>query len=250
MFLFEKTYDIDEIVKNNTHTHTNFSRCASAEMTLIDMIKVSENAGMSTLAITDHSNLDDGIDLLADTLELRRQLSEIETPVKVLIGSELSCYGIDKYSEPTEICDQLDYRNYSCNHFHLKYWDQPEDRSPRGYAEHLLKVMYTLINSGRADCIAHPFTPSKMKFFDTEERLKYLNSFTDNEIGDIMEAAEKAECAWEFHSRSFISFPDFFRKFYFIGKEVGVHFNFGTDAHHLGELSSTQFAEIIKNILF
>ena len=106
MFKLEKTYDIDEIVRNNMHTHTFFSRCAKPEMTLRAMIAEAEKAGLQTLAVTDHSDLDDNIDTYANTVILRTQLSGIDTPVRVLIGSELSAYGIGKYSETYIKCQR------------------------------------------------------------------------------------------------------------------------------------------------
>ena len=39
MFLLEKTYDIDEIVRNNMHTHSINSLCSKPEMVFEEMIK-------------------------------------------------------------------------------------------------------------------------------------------------------------------------------------------------------------------
>ena len=249
MFIFEKTYDFREMTKNNMHTHTNFSTCAKPEMVLRDMVKEAERCNIETLAITDHSNLDDGIDVGANTLILRKQLEEIDTNVRVLIGSELSCYGIGKFSEPYEVNQALDYRNYSCTHYHCPFWDHPEDRSPRGYAKDMLDLLYSLFETDRADCIAHPFNPSKLKFFSDEEKNAVHSALTDNELGDVMQRGEEAGCAWEVHWGSFISYPDFQRRFFNIGKEVGVHFNFGTDAHNLASLDTRSCAERLEAIV-
>ena len=37
MFIHDKTYDIDELAKYNTHIHTHFSRCAKPEMIVADI---------------------------------------------------------------------------------------------------------------------------------------------------------------------------------------------------------------------
>lgn len=241
MFKLEKTYEISELVRHNMHTHTNFSLCAKPEMTLQSMIAEAERCSLKTLAITDHSDPGSDIDVLSNTKRLKEMLRSIDTPVKVLIGSELSAYGEGLFADRDELNRELDYRNYSHVHYHLKTWVQPEDRSPRGYAEDMLRVLKALFKAKRADCIAHPFAPMKLKFFNDEEKRAVLNSLTDNEIGDIMEMGEKSECAFEIHRPSFLQYPEFYEKFWNMGKEVGVHFNFGTDAHSLAAIATEPF---------
>ena len=238
MFVLEKTYDLNEIVRNNMHTHTTFSLCSKKEMTLPAMVKRAEEYGLKTLAITDHDDPGSDIDVISNTMELKRQLSEIDTPVRVLIGSELSAYGIGKFNDSDELNKALDYRSYSHVHYHLSTWTQPQDRSPRGYKEDMLKVLSSLFDAKRADCVAHPFAPMKMKFFTNEEKAQVLSLISDNELGDIMEMGERSGCAFEIHKSSFLSFPVFYKRFWNIGREVGVHFNYGTDAHSLDDLKT------------
>ena len=104
-------------------------------------------------------------------------------------------------------------------------------------------------NTDRADSIAHPFSPCKMKFFNQSEKEEMLASITDTQLGDIMTKGEKAGSAWELHKSSVMCFPDFYRRFYFVGKEAGVHFCVGTDAHHLKDLDTSDFAVSLKEIL-
>ena len=42
MFIHDKTYDIDELAKYNTHIHTHFSRCAKPEMIVADIVKAAD----------------------------------------------------------------------------------------------------------------------------------------------------------------------------------------------------------------
>lgn len=249
MFVTEKTYDIDEIVRNNMHTHSVFSKCSKPEMTFENMIKAAESYGLDTLAITDHSDPGDDIDSYANFLYYKEKLKTIETPVRVLIGAELSAYGIGRFAEEREIDKALDYASYSHIHYHLDCWEHPEDRSPRGYAEHELAVLKSLFSTDRADNIAHPFSPCKMPFFNDEEKAAVLASFTDNELGDILGMGEKAQCSWEIHTPTFLKFTDFSKRFFNIGKEVGVHFTLGTDAHTLAALDTRGLADRIKEII-
>ena len=248
MFVLEKTYDADELLLNNMHTHTVNSLCAKPEMVFEDMVSKAEEYGLKTLAITDHSDPGSSIDVFVNTLDLKKRLAELNTPVRVLIGSELSAYGIGKFADDDRLNSVLDYRNYSCVHYHLQTWEHPEDRSPRGYALHMLAVMSALFDAKRADCVAHPFSPGKMKFFSDEQKDQMLCSITDNELGDIMEKGEKSGCAFEIHKATFSNYPGFARRFFCIGREVGVHFNFGTDAHRLEHLETKSFSGYLKKL--
>ena len=249
MFLTEKTYDIDELCRCNMHTHSVFSKCSKPEMTFENMIHAAEECGLSTLAITDHSDLYDEINSVANYRKLKKRLAKIDTPVRVIVGAENSAYGVGKFAEPYRIDKEIEFCNYSCVHYHLDYWEQPKDRSPRGYAEHMIAVMSALFDTDRADSIAHPFSPCKMKFFNQSEKEEMLASITDSELGDILIKGEKAQCAWELHQSSVMCFPEFYRRFFFVGKEAGVHFSVGTDAHRLVGLNTSEFAEGLKRIM-
>jgi histidinol phosphatase-like PHP family hydrolase len=237
MFALERTYDFNELVRHNMHTHSVNSLCAKREMTLETMIRRAELDGLTTLAITDHSDPGDDIDTYADFLAYKKRLKEIETPVRVLIGAELSAYGVGKFGEPYEVDKALDFAAYSHIHYHLDSWEHPEDRSPRGYAAHELAVLNALLDTDRADHIAHPFSPLKMHFFNEEQKAATLSAVTDNELGDILEKGERAGCSWEIHTPTFLRFPDFSKRFFRLGKEIGVHFCVGTDAHTLSALA-------------
>ncbi len=248
MFLLEKTYDFDDLIRQNVHTHTVFSKCAKPEMVFEDMIAAAEACGLGTLAITDHSDLNDGIDTYANFLILKERLARIDTPVRVLIGAELSVYGVGKYAEPYEVDKALDFASYSHIHYHLPSWEHPEDRSPCGYAEHELQILNALFDTDRSDNIAHPFSPCKMPFFNEEEKAATLAAITDGELGDILAKGERAQCSWEIHTPTFLRFPDFSKRFWRLGKEVGVHFTLGTDAHTLAALDPRPYLQRLKDI--
>ena len=249
MFLLERTYDVDELVRHNVHTHSVFSKCAKPEMTLEAMIRAAEGYGLHTLAVTDHSDPGDDIDTYRNFLLLKKKLSQIDTPIRVLLGAELSACGVGKYAEPYAVDKALDFASYSHIHYHLDTWDQPEDRSPRGYALHNLAVLRALFETDRADHIAHPFSPCKMPFFDETQKAQTLSAITDNELGDILEMGEHAGVSWEIHTPTFFRFPAFSSRFFFLGKEIGAHFAVGTDAHTLAALSTQGLAERIKSVL-
>ncbi len=246
MFFHEKTYDIDELVKFNMHIHTTFSGCAKPEMLIPDIVKTAEEAGLTMIAMTDH----DGIQKKNMVAENRKNiLAQLgDSKVKVLVGAELSCNGIGKFVND-EWCDlEMDYKLYTMNHFHVSFWDQPEDLSPRGYAVQMLKMAESVIELRKADCFAHPFMPGYVKTIPDRDLI--TEAYTDNELGDIMEKATKSEIAWELNTSAILRYPDFYHRYFQIGKEVGAIFNVGTDAHSLDKVNSKQFADELKKILY
>jgi histidinol phosphatase-like PHP family hydrolase len=249
VFVLERTYDIEELVRHNVHTHSVCSLCAKREMTLEAMIRAAERGGLKTLAVTDHSDPGDDIDTYGNFLSYKARLCETETPVRVLIGAELSAYGVGKYGEPYAVDKALDFASYSHVHYHLDTWDHPEDRSPRGYALHNLAVLSALFASGRADHVAHPFSPNKMHFFNEDEKAATLSALTDPLLGDILAQGERAGCSWELHTPSVFRFPAFYRRFFNLGREIGVHFCVGTDAHTLSAICPQDLAGRLRAAL-
>jgi len=214
MYLHKATYDPDELFSANYHIHTNLSRCGKKEMTLDAILK---------------------------------------TDIKVYLGAELSAHGEKKYT--LRYSDsRLEYHLYAHNHYHMFGWEQPEDTSPEGYKEHCKKSLYNIINSGKADCLAHPFIDKYIvREFKEEYGFTYgciTNLWTDNEIGDIMEAGKKAGAAWEINTTALIPYKEFMIRYFHIGKEVGVCFNLGTDAHVLKNIDPSPLKEFfIKEIM-
>lgn len=244
MFFHEKTYDIDELVKCNMHIHTTFSGCAKPEMTVSNIIKTAKESGLSLIALTDHDN--------KNPVDRQRKilLDEIgdEKDIKVLVGGELSCIDIGKFLNDEECDLQMDYKLYTLNHFHVSFWGQPEDKSPRGYAVQMLKMTESVIEMRQADCFAHPFMAGYIHCF--EDKHAVTRAYTDNELGDIMEKAHKKEIAWELNTGAVMGDPEFYHRYFQIGKEIGCVFNIGTDAHKLCNIDTHQFAERLKEILY
>lgn len=248
MFFHEKTYDIDELAKWNLHIHTTFSGCAKREMTARDIVRTADAAGLEIIALTDHNYPDKRNAVAQQRYDLMRELEGFEHNVKVLIGAELSAYGINKFADDIACDNSLDFRLYTTNHYHQKYWEHPEVKTPRAYAEHMLAIMEGVIASGRADCFAHPFMAGYIHVF--EDSHDVTRSFKDDEIGEIMEKAHAKEIAWELNVPAIFKDPEFFKRYFHIGKEVGVVFNLGTDGHALENVDPKRFTEDLKRILY
>jgi len=178
---------------------------------------------------------------------LRQEAAEYDSSIKVLYGAELSAYGIGRVLEPIEVNRALDYRLYSYNHYHLDFWEHPADKSPRGYVNHGLEILRQLILSGLADCIAHPFFGRFINI--SEDKTLITKEMSDKELGDIMELGRDHGVAWEINLGAILGDTEFARRYWNIGKEIGVIFHFGTDAHRLASIDTREALELLKPIL-
>ena len=245
MFHLERCYDIDELLTKNMHMHTNFSRCAKPEMTFEALVKKAEESGFDCIAITDHSNMGESITRCFDELKAKRDA--YKTDMKILIGSELSNYGVGKYSETPEVMNSLEYRLFAQNHYHLSWWEHPEVRTAENYVDHMIACLEELFRSGYADCIAHPLAPVKLRTLN--DPMELINAITDNHLGGIMEKAEAAGVAWELHRGVVWAWPEFARRFYNIGREVGAHFVYASDTHSIATIGVDDVREFYKKAL-
>lgn len=251
MYLHEPIFDLDELFSRNYHIHTCLSRCAKPEMTLESIINAAQAAGLKEIAVTDHIHPGESWKLGSSLPLLRSQLKNTEHGVRVYIGAELSAYGEKKYTLKNADHD-LDYRLYAHNHYHMFGWEQPEDKSPFGYKEHCKKVLTTVITSGRADCMAHPFNDYYI-VREFGERLNFslgdiTAEWSENELGDMLALGKRYSTAWEINAKSCKQAPELMKKLWALGKELGVCFNYGTDAHVLRDIRCTEAEEFIRSI--
>ena len=242
----DNTYDLRELAKENLHIHSTYSDCAKPEMQIVPIIETALRCGLKKIAITDHFN-DRGCPILKQNAEMREMIGRRTGGMKVLFGGELSAYGIGKFLDTEEVNKSLDYRLYTCNHFHLRVWEHPEDKSARGYADHMLASLNALFDSKRADCIAHPFIGRFIRAI--EDKTLVTKAITDAELGDIMVAGKSSNCAWEINVGAVFGDPEFYKRYWNIGKENGVTFNMATDAHVLAHIDTAQFISDLAKIL-
>jgi len=248
MYFFERTYELDALAAHNLHIHTVFSHCAKPEMTLSSIIDAAQTAGLETIALTDHFNSDiSNEQFLRHIASLRRKAEKAASRVNILFGGELSAYAPGERLENDAVRQALDYKLYSCNHYHLDFWGQPEEKTPRGYAEYSLQVISSAIVSGSADCIAHPLIGRFVKAF--EDRTLITKAVTDNELGSLFELSNQYQTAWEINTGALLGDPDFARRLWNIGREAGVVFCYGTDAHLLKNIDTAARLPEIKEIL-
>jgi histidinol phosphatase-like PHP family hydrolase len=245
----EAIYDLDELAAWNMHIHTTFSGCAKPEMKIAGILQEARRAGLKQIAITDHYNSAD-VDRVAQIKILRAELLEegLDGPdPKILYGAELSAYGVGKFLDTLEVNAALEYRLYSYNHYHLDFWEHPEDKSPKGYVDHALRVLTSLFAEKRADSIAHPFIGRFIRCY--EDRTLVTQAIRDSELGDIMTLGTVSGSAWELNLNSILADPVFGRRYWRTGREVNAVFHLATDAHRLSQIDPRNLLGQVKSVL-
>ncbi len=250
MFLTQGIYDIDELARFNLHIHTCFSGCAKDEMTFENIVKTAEDAGLEMIALCDHIyKREDLPEFIENCKLLRQKRDELNSNVKVLIGGEFSCYATDDYTLKG-IDIETEYRLYAQNHFHVTGWQQTENRTPEGYKELTKKMLHNLFKDKAADTVAHPLNGNYLRKMMGWEGDVLGKCWKDEEIAEIMSEAYNSGCAWELNTSAMNGDPSLTRRMYNIGKELGVVFTIGTDAHKLENLDPKKFADELKRIVY
>ena len=233
---------LPELVKSNYHIHTNFSVCAAKNMTVPYIILQAKKAGLEKIALVDHDH-DNWDELLEKTNYRKNEVQEINPDIDVIVGAELSAYGINKYGVDEDTNEQIDFRLYATNHYHLDFWEHPQNKTAPAYAEHTLQILKNLIVSGRADCIAHPFVGFYLRGI-LDDFTEVTRSISDNELADILELGVQHNVSWELNTKAIYADPIFAKRLWRIGRDVETTFVIGTDAHQIFEIEERKVIEL------
>ena len=155
--------------------------------------------------------------------------------VDVRIGAELSACGVGEFADSPQDNRLVPFRLYAANHYQFPEWQHPSDRTPRGYAVHMLEVLRALLPTGRADCIAHPFSHDGLSRLFEDPRV-VTSAISDAELADVLELGRSNNVAWELSMPACLADAPFARRLWRIGQETGVTFLLGTDAHRPSEI--------------
>ena len=243
----EAVYDLSELARANWHVHTNRSSCAAFDMSPEQILAQAEFHDLRMVALVDHHHKRRH-PIVRDVKRVRKAVERFNPRLKVLVGAELSAYGGGRYSDSKRMNRKVGYRLYACNHYHVPGWEHPEELSARAYAEHVLHVLTALLHAGRADAVAHPFVGSYLKA-QLDEPTSVTRAISDRELGEVLELGRRNEIAWEINTRTAFEDPDFTRRYWNVGREVGVVFRLGTDAHSLAQIDTRRHAEQLQALL-
>ena len=237
------------MIDHDLHVHTYLSRCCSAkeQQTPRKIISLAEQMGLRAIGFADHLWMNPAITPNAWYLpqdesqitNLRQDLEQIETRVKIRVGCEAETMAPGKFSITREFAESLDFVLLSCSHIHMSDGtvEQPRSFAPRDVADLLLKLFLSGVRSGLPTSIAHPFGLIGVgPFKGLYEPM--LNSISDAELSDAFHAAAENRVAIELNAAALVPGkmqPDFSLdtpvRMITLAKQAGCKFTFGSDAH-------------------
>jgi len=229
-----RSSEVPVIIRQNMHVHTWLSLCAKEGMTLARIAAEAEAAGLEVIGISDHM---DEPDWMRERVILRSRwmLQDVETPVRFLMGSEVTALGPGVFALSEETAEALDYVAVSCDHYHLEATENPTDRSPAGYARHYLQMLEGALNFPWTDLISHPWGLTKVRV-DHAFRREAMALYDRGEIARLLALAAEREIAFEMKPPVAAAFPEFFAEIVESGRAAGVRFSLGSDAHQPHEV--------------
>lgn len=223
-------------IEHDLHIHSNLSLCARAEMTFENIASAARSRGFAVIGVCDHT------DVVGDWERERRLLRNFDlarraargSGLRILVGSEVTMLAPGKVAISADTARQLDYVSVATNHYHLPEVQHPCDRTARGYARHHLEILESICDLDWADIVAHPFLSGFIKDvqFGQEE---FFQAIDEERLKELLARLGKRNIRLELNPRVPAERTDFFRRVVEMGREAGVRFSLGSDAHTLSE---------------
>lgn len=237
-------------ITHDLHLHTYLSSCChdKENMVVNRIIEAAHSIGLATIGFSDHVWMNPAIEPSPwykpqDAAHIERLRDDIAAAdsrgIKISFGCEADMRAPGQYSITPEYAATLDHVLLSCSHFHMtKFVEQPEENTPAGIGQHLIKFFVDGVNSGLATSIAHPFMPVG----NYESLDAIIGSISDSQFSDACAEAAANSVALEITLGFLPKTQDDGRpafsletpvRMITLAKEAGCKFTFGSDAHDI-----------------
>jgi histidinol phosphatase-like PHP family hydrolase len=228
------------------HIHTFYQKCGNATLTLPAIVERAKAQFLTSIAITDHVN---SLDMLPNCGLIKRDVEAVGTDLEVWFGVELNFMGCDEpwpYDE--RIRDAYGFQ-VAIGGIHSDYTDSrdPTEVIDIQHRHHMRTLTDPLI-----DVLVHPY------WFGTGDMDKrggewwdgLMESFPEDRIAELAQASAETGTAIEvngaaifyngrYSSRFKAAYVEFLRKL----AERGALFTTGSDAHDIGDIGMSNYAE-------
>ena len=226
-------------IRQDWHMHT--WRAGGKDDALVeDIITTNEAYGLDLMGISEHIDRVDQREEFKEKIAANRR-EAAATPsgkMKVMIGTESTMIDPTLCAIGDENAALVDYRLVSCNHYHLQHVENPEPKTPEGYAGHYLDMLWGASELGYADTIGHPFYHAKLRKydFDHDKLMAILKAYDTSRLTEVLKKAAAVNMAFELQPRHVDSALEWFRELIQEGRLHGTKFTLGTDAHDIAHL--------------
>ena len=228
------------------HIHTHYQKCGNETLTVENIIRRAESIGLTSIAITDHLN---HRGQLPNFWCIKQDLSRVETDLEVWFGCELNyeaCDGSFAYDE--QVRDEFGFE-VVVGGIHAAYTDSQDPREVIDiqHRHHLRTLADPLVH-----VLVHPywFGDSDVNVRTPEWWQGLMEGFPEDRITELAQASRANNTAIELNSAAMFynvrynagfhaAYIELFRKL----AERGALFSFCSDAHDIGQLGWSDYAE-------
>ena len=226
--------------RHDFHIHTKYLGCANETMEVSEIIKVCEQLGVTTLAITDHLNTLDKLPLHAP---IKTDIQDLDTEIEVYFGVELNFLGYDQgFAFSREIVEEYGFQ-LAIGGIHAAYLDEYDLKKivDIQHKHHLKTCADPLV-----DALVHPYWFGKGEFdrkgwpwFDS------MAAVPEAYARELAQASKDTGTAIEINACANLknrAYGEAYQKGYFdylsILADEGATFCVGSDAHDIGRLEA------------
>lgn len=221
------------------HIHTKYLGCANATMEVPAIIAECERLGITALAITDHLNTLEKLELHRD---IRADIEKLETSIEVYFGVELNYTGCDQgFAFSEEIKDEYGFQ-LAIGGIHGTYLSEYDlDEIIVIQHRHHLKTCADPL----VEVLVHPYWFGRGEF--TKKEWPWFDSVSvvpESCARELGQAAKETGTAIEINACACLSptafsqqyIDEYFEYLAIIAAE-GPMFSVGSDAHGIGNLA-------------
>ena len=226
------------------HIHTKYLGCANSTMEVPAIVRECERLGVRSLAITDHLNSLDKLDL---HLPIRRDIESLDTETEVYFGVELNFTAADgSFAYSPEIKEQYGFQ-FAIGGIHSTYLNS-YDLKPLVDVQH--RHHLKTCRDPSVDVLVHPYWFSKREFEDKGwPWLDSMQPVPESYARELGQVARETGTAIEINAAANLENPSYsdryvneYVAFLAIVADEGACFSLGSDAHDIGRLRAIQTA--------
>ncbi len=228
------------------HIHTFYQKCGNETLTVPAIIERAQAHFLTSIAITDHLN---DFDMLENFRLIKRDIEQVETDLEVWFGAELNFMGCDgdwAYNE--KIRDEYGFR-IAIGGIHAAFTDtqDPVELIDIQHRHHMRTLTDPLV-----DVLVHPywFGGTDINVRSTEWWDQLMEEFPEDRIAELGQASVAHGTAIEVNAAAMFyngcysprfkaAYVEFLRQL----AQKGALFTTGSDAHDIGELGISTYAE-------
>ncbi len=247
MILLDKQVGLltDKLMANTKydyHIHTKYLGCGNATMEVPSIVKECERLGVASLAITDHLN---SLDKLELHIPIKNDIEKLDTEVEIYFAVELNFTGYEQgFAFSREVKEKYGFQ-FAIGGIHGTYLEKYDLKKlvDIQHKHHLKTCQDPLVQ-----VLVHPYWFGK-RGFDTNgwpwfNSMKVVPKAYARELGQV---SKETGTAIEINGCANLRNPAFsedYVKEYFdylsIIAEEGAVFSLGSDAHDISQLAAIQ----------